>query len=69
MRIATGRIAGHGIIEDDYSEESSPGRLLRTHLKAWAFDNETKIPEPEPVIEYILTEEELEEYKKTKKNK
>ncbi len=62
-----GRIAGMGIDEEDYSENSFPCKTPWEDKKSRWWQAPKKIPGPSVIITYTLTKEELEKYKEEEK--
>jgi len=57
----SGRVAGHGMVEDDYSEESNGDDMIR-YSRGTSFNHKMDIKNG-PVTKYKLSEKELEEYR------
>ena len=69
MRVFSGRIAGNGMDEEDYSEESFPRdspwkdtKRTATWIPPYKEIKKAKFKEP-PVRKYKLSDEELKKYK------
>lgn len=58
----TGRLAGIGIVEEDYGEESFPGYSPWQDKKV-RYWSRTRRSEPAPVVVYKLSENEMKKYR------
>ncbi len=58
-----GRIAGTGMDEEDYSENSFPCKTPWEDRKSRYWKAHNKIPSPSLIVTYKLSKEELEKYR------